>query len=143
MEKKEKGYKNIEPYSLQDIYEISNDFKDMMVYLTNSLNNWDKEIEIRDKACIDLMHFIEFNPKVTLTVKTEIWKKFYTIREERRFYKNLIQVINSYRTLITDKKRMNGFFSTVNNLNKEYKIVTGERKYVPRVLDNLFKEEEK
>lgn len=139
----EKKGNDLEPYTVQDIYDISNDFKDMLVYISNNLDEWDKKVELKDKACIDLMHFIEFNPKVSLAKKTSVWKEFNKIREERRFYKNLIQVVNSYRTLVCDKKFLNGFFHNINDLNKNFDIVTGDRKYAPRVLLDLFKEEKK
>ena len=101
----------------------------------------DDEIVECDKAFGDIRHCCELNYPLTRSQKSTICKIMREFSRRRRAAKDKKYVLEPLWEYLTDSKgKVNEIGKMANEINRRYAYVTGERKYVPRVLDNIFEQ---
>ena len=107
----------------------------------HELRACDDEINECDKAFGDIRHCCELNYPLTRSQKSTICKVMREYSKRRRAAKDRKYVLEPLCEYLTDGKgKPNEIGKMANEINRRYEFVTGERKYVPRVLDNIFEQ---
>lgn len=100
------------------------------------------EINECDKAFGDIRHCCEINYPLTPSQKTTICKVMREFSKRRRAAKDRQYVLEPLlEHMAHDKYFKNDIGKMANEIKRRLEFVTSERKYVPRVLDNLFDKE--
>lgn len=126
-------------YSAEDINRITKDFVDMVKYLRNNETYYSSIINECDKALGDLYHYCELYYPTTRSGKTKVVSLIRDISTTRRKAKDILQLVEPILKL--DTSYMNELGRVSNSINKTYsKLYINGRRYVPRVLNDLFDE---
>ena len=107
----------------------------------HELRACDDEINECDKAFGDIRHCCELNYPLTRSQKSTICKVMREYSKRRRAAKDRKYVLEPLCEYLTDGKgKPNEIGKMANEINRRYEFVTGERKYVPRVLSDIFEQ---
>ena len=107
----------------------------------HELRACDDEINECDKAFGDIRHCCELNYPLTRSQKSTICKVMREYSKRRRAAKDRKYVLEPLYEYLTDGKgKPNEIGKMANEINRRYEFVTGERKYVPRVLSDIFEQ---
>lgn len=102
----------------------------------------DDEIVECDKALGDIRHYVELTYPLGRTEKSKVCRLMREYCRRRRAAKDRKYVLEPLYDYLTDGKgRPNEIGKMANEINRRYEFVTGERKYVPRVLSDIFDKE--
>lgn len=126
-------------YSAEDINRITKDFVDMVKYLRNNETYYGSIVNECDKALGDLYHYCELYYPTTRSGKTKVVSLIRDISTTRRKAKDILELVEPILKL--DTSYMNELGRVSNFINKTYsKLYINGRRYVPRVLNDLFDE---
>lgn len=126
-------------YSAEDINRITKDFIDMVKYLRNNETYYGSIVNECDKALGDLYHYCELYYPTTRSGKTKVVSLIRDISTTRRKAKDILELVEPILKL--DTSYMNELGRASNSINKTYsKLYINGRRYVPRVLNDLFDE---
>lgn len=126
-------------YSAEDINRITKDFVDMVKYLRNNETYYSSIVNECDKALGDLYHYCELYYPTTRSGKTKVVSLIRDISTTRRKAKDILELVEPILKL--DTSYMNELGRVSNSINKTYsKLYINGRRYVPRVLNDLFKD---
>lgn len=126
-------------YSAEDINRITKDFVDMVKYLRNNETYYGSIVNECDKALGDLYHYCELYYPTTRSGKTKVVSLIRDISTTRRKAKDILELVEPILKL--DTSYMNELCRVSNSINKTYsKLYINGRRYVPRVLNDLFDE---
>ena len=126
-------------YSAEDINRITKDFVDMVKYLRNNETYYGSIVNECDKALGDLYHYCELYYPTTRSGKTKVVSLIRDISTTRRKAKDILELVEPILKL--DTSYMNELGRVSNSINKTYsKLYINGRRYVPRVLNDLFYE---
>lgn len=126
-------------YSSEDINRITKDFVDMVKYLRNNETYYGSIVNECDKALGDLYHYCELHYPTTRSGKTKVVSLIRDISTVRRKAKDILELVDPILKL--DTSNVNDLGRVSNSINKTYnKLYINERKYTPRVLEELFKD---
>ena len=126
-------------YSAEDINRITKDFVDMVKYLRNNETYYGSIVNECDKALGDLYHYCELYYPTTRSGKTKVVSLIRDISTTRRKAKDILELVEPILKL--DTSYMNELGRVSNSINKTYsKLYINGRRYVPRVLNDLFDE---
>ncbi len=126
-------------YSAEDINRITKDFVDMVKYLRNNETYYSSIVNECDKALGDLYHYCELYYPTTRSGKTKVVSLIRDISTTRRKAKDILELVEPILKL--DTSYMNELGRVSNSINKTYsKLYINGRRYVPRVLNDLFDE---
>lgn len=124
-------------YSAEDINRITKDFVDMVKYLRNNETYYGSIVNECDKALGDLYHYCELCYPTTRSGKTKVVSLIRDISTIRRKAKDILELVEPILKLDTSYTNELGRVS--NSINKSYnKLYINGRRYVPRVLNDLF-----
>ena len=124
-------------YSAEDINRITKDFVDMVKYLRNNETYYGSIVNECDKALGDLYHYCELYYPTTRSGKTKVVSLIRDISTTRRKAKDILELVEPILKL--DTSYMNELGRVSNSINKTYsKLYINGRRYVPRVLNDLF-----
>lgn len=133
------GIKFSSDYSAEDINRITKDFVDMVKYLRNNETYYGSIVNECDKALGDLYHYCELYYPTTRSGKTIVVSLIRDISTTRRKAKDILELVEPILKL--DTSYMNELGRVSNSINKTYsKLYINGRRYVPRVLNDLFDE---
>lgn len=126
-------------YSAEDINRITKDFVDMVKYLRNNETYYGSIVNECDKALGDLYHYCELYYPTTRSGKTRVVSLIRDVSTIRRKAKDILELVEPILKLDTSYTNELGRVS--NSINKSYnKLYISERRYTPRVLEDLFKD---
>lgn len=128
--------------TLEEAVKILKDFKELMNELDTSIKANEQVVNEADKAFGDLRHYCEFHYPTKRSDKTKVVQlmNYYSVR--RREAKDTINALSPLmKVKLAYRPAFENLNRAINEANKEFQKTLGERKYAPRVLDNLFKGE--
>lgn len=114
-------------------------FRKLVNELETEIKLCDDEINECDKAFGDIRHCCELNYPLTRSQKTTICQMMRAFSKRRRIAKDtkyMLEPLLEY--MAHDRHFKNDIGKMANEIKRRLDFVTGERKYVPRVLDELF-----
>lgn len=128
-------------YSPDDIQKITKGFVDMVKYLKNNESYFSSVVNECDKALGDLYHYCELYYPTDRSGKTKVVQGIRDISITRRKAKDMLELTDSIIKL--DTPIINDVYKMSNTVTKSYiKLFLKERVYVPRVLNELFEDED-
>lgn len=122
-------YKDESLVEYQKIKQKINDLSNTIQTLLSEKNNLVNSLREVDGKEQDILHYIEFN-KFNAAEGYKLSKKLQDIRKERRIIKNKIDVINIIK--------QDNCYDLIYGKTLERLDGIENRKYTPRVLNNLF-----
>lgn len=126
----------------EEAVKILTDFKELMNELDSIIGANEQAIVEADKAFGDLRHYCEFFYPTERKDKTKVVKLINEYSVKRRKAKDTVNVLAPLNEVrLKNKVVFENLNRAINEANKEYQRTLGERKYAPRVLDELFKGE--
>lgn len=117
-------------------------FRELMNEVQEAVNICEAEIVEADKAFGDIRHFCELDYPTDRKRKTLVCQLMRDYGKRRRKAKDLLEVLKPLAELCGDKKFMNRIGRIANEAAAAQRRVEGERRYAPRVVEELFKKEE-
>lgn len=128
--------------TLEEAVKILTDFKELMNDLDTTIKSNEQTVNMADKAFGDLRHYCEFHYPTKRSDKTKVVRLMNHYSVERRKAKDAINALSPLmKVKIAYKPAFENLNRAINEANKEFQKTLGERKYAPRVLDELFKGE--
>lgn len=131
----ETDYNGVEAITTDDIVgEIIgsiNEFSSKMNEITDYSKELSSIISYTDSQISDILHYIEFH-KFSAAEGYKLCKKLQEICDRRREAKNKMQIINTMKTQ-SCASVLSG------NATKRIEKIVPDKKYTPRVFDELFK----
>lgn len=126
--------------SYNDIYNPLNDFRQAINDVQSLYNQCEDEITETDSVLCDLMHYCELSYPKTRAERTKICQMLRDNRIKRRKAKDTLMVIEPIKTFLANNKNfINDIGRVTNEARKAKQKIEGNRVYVPRVLNELFK----
>lgn len=126
----------------EEAVKILMDFKELMNELNSIIGANEQTIVEADKAFGDLRHYCEFFYPTERKDKTKVVKLINEYSVKRRKAKDTVNILSPLNEVkIRNKTVFENLNKAINDANREYQRTLGERKYTPRVLDELFKGE--
>ena len=126
-------------YSADDVNRITKDFVNMVKYLRNNETYFSSVVNECDKALGDLYHYCELQYPTTRSGKTKVVSLIRDISTTRRKAKDILELVEPILKL--DVSYVSDLGRVSNSINKSYtKLYINERRYIPRVLNDLFDE---
>lgn len=126
-------------YSAEDINRITKEFVGMVKYLRNNDSYFSSVVNECDKALGDLYHYCELHYPTSRSGKTKVVSSIRDVSLVRRQAKDILELVEPIMKL--DSTYVNELGKISNHVNKSYnKLYISERRYVPRVLEDLFKD---
>lgn len=126
----------------EEAVKILMDFKELMNELNSIIGANEQTIVEADKAFGDLRHYCEFFYPTERKDKTKVVKLINEYSVKRRKAKDTVNILSPLNEVkIRNKTVFENLNKAINDANREYQRTLGERKYAPRVLDELFKGE--
>lgn len=124
----------------EEICQIISDFYEVLKDAKSDISICSATVNEADKAFGDIRHFCEFNYPTDRKMRTKICRLINEYSKERRVAKDLIDILtplaNGY-----DNNSINRMGKIVNETKKALAKTEG-RAYAPRVLNELFEEEQ-
>ena len=126
---------------IKDAVNTIDAYRKLVNEVAHELNACDDEINECDKAFGDIRHCCELNYPLTRSQKSTICKIMREFSRRRRAAKDKKYVLEPLFEYLTDgKAKLFEIGKMANEMNRRYEFVTGERKYVPRVLSDIFEQ---
>lgn len=127
-------------YTKENVVKIVEDFKDLIVALEMERRIRYDAVHESDCALGDIRHFCELNYPTERSKRTKICQLMRDISKKRREDKDFLDVTQPLADFLSNNFKVN-LSKTTNNMKKALVKTQGERVYVPRVLNDLFKKE--
>lgn len=130
-------------YDYEKAVQVAQEFKKLLNEARSIVNICGDEINEADKAFGDIRHYCEINYTSDRKKQREVYLLIRKYSQQRRLAKNIKAIMEPLVAFAEAKKTAKGRLEfAINNMQKELNHTVGERKYAPRVLDGLFKEDE-
>ena len=124
----------------ENIVSKMNDFRGIINQAVSIKNQSEATIKECEGAICDIRHYLEFNYPVTRSEKTKLCKMIHQYQIERRKAKNTLITIEPLTKYLEEHKNfINEIGKLTNEMNKLNGRLNGQRIYVPRILNELFK----
>lgn len=129
-------------YTKEQAVEIVNSFCDLVKDLKSELSIREAAVNECDKAFGDIRHFCELSYPTERKKRTQVCRLLKQYSDQRREAKDFIDVLTPLNDFFKSNPNVAQLLARANNLMKKEQAHTlGERKYAPRILNDLFKEE--
>ena len=124
--------------------QVAQEFKALLSKAEQVMAMCEAEIQEADKAFGDIRHYCELHYSSDRKQHRKVCKLINEYSKRRRFAKDIEAIMEP----LAEFSRKQAFAkreleTAANSMAKELKRIEGERVYVPRVLDDLFKDGEK
>lgn len=127
--------------SQDEIIETMERFRNLINEADSIVKQCEMDINEADKAFGDIRHYCELNSGIESTKKTKICKLIRDYSARRRRAKDTLAVIGGLAELLKKDNSMKyNVCKVVNDAKKSWRFISGERRYTPRVLDELFED---
>lgn len=127
-------------YTKENVVKIVEDFKDLIVALEMERRIRYDAVHENDCALGDIRHFCELEYPTERSMRTKICQLMRDISKKRREDKDFLDVTQPLADFLSNNFNVN-LSKATNNMKKALVKTQGERVYVPRVLNDLFKKE--
>ena len=127
-------------YTKENVVKIVEDFKDLIVALEMERRIRYDAVHESDCSLGDIRHFCELNYPTKRSTRTKVCQLMRDISKKRREDKDFLDVTQPLADFLSNNFKVN-LSKTTNNMKKALVKTQGERVYVPRVLNDLFKKE--
>lgn len=127
-------------YTKENVVKIVEDFKDLIVAIEMERRIRYDAVHENDCALGDIRHFCELNYPTERSTRTKICQLMRDISKKRREDKDFLDVTQPLADFLSNNFKVS-LSKTTNNMKKALVKTQGERVYVPRVLNDLFKKE--
>ena len=126
-----------EQYSLEEIVETLAKFKEVMNYVRQNHSVWDSTVQECDKAFGDIRHYCELQYPTQRKDKTKVVRLIHDFSIKRRQCKDYLEVLAPlFESSLVEEKQLMNVNRIINQIKKNQ---DKNKKYMPRVLDELFK----
>lgn len=126
--------------NVREVARIVGEFRDLIKDIKSDANICSETINEADKAFGDIRHYCELKYPVKRSSKTKVCRLIHDYSLERRIAKDYLEVITPLVEYLEGHPGLvNDIGRIANQINKTSSFVNSERKYVPRVLEDLFK----
>lgn len=127
-------------YTKENVVKIVEDFKDLVVAIEMERRIRYDAVHENDCALGDIRHFCELSYPTERSMRTKICQLMRDISKKRREDKDFLDVTQPLADFLSNNFKV-ALSKTTNNMKKALVKTQGERVYVPRVLNDLFKKE--
>ena len=127
-------------YTKENVVKIVEDFKDLIVALEMERRVRYDAVHESDCSLGDIRHFCELNYPTKRSTRTKVCQLMRDISKKRRDDKDFLDVTQPLADFLSNNFKVN-LSKATNNMKKALVKTQGERVYVPRVLNDLFKKE--
>lgn len=127
-------------YTKENVVKIVEDFKDLVVAIEMERRIRYDAVHENDCALGDIRHFCELSYPTERSMRTKICQLMRDISKKRREDKDFLEVTQPLADFLSNNFKV-ALSKTTNNMKKALVKTQGERVYVPRVLNDLFKKE--
>ncbi len=127
-------------YTKENVVKIVEDFKDLIVALEMERRIRYDAVHESDCSLGDIRHFCELNYPTKRSTRTKVCQLMRDISKKRRDDKDFLDVTQPLADFLSNNFKVN-LSKATNNMKKALVKTQGERVYVPRVLNDLFKKE--
>lgn len=128
-------------YTAEDVYRIVSEFRDLANECEILMRVADEDINEADKAFGDIRHYCELNYPVERHDKTRVCQLIKQYSDQRRRAKNFKEVLTPLSEFIKLKDVSRGIGTMANSTRKKHDFINSDRRYEPRILNELFKGE--
>lgn len=126
----------------EEIVEIVDKFRDLLKDVKTEYQVQSDIVNEADKAFGDIRHKCELDYPTSGKGKTQICRLMSQYSKQRRVAKERMQILEPLVEFANKNGAIINLIGNVaNSMNKELKHVQSEKKYAPRVLTDLFKDE--
>ena len=126
----------------EEIVEIVDKFRDLLKDVKTENQVQSDIVNEADKAFGDIRHKCELDYPTSGKGKTQICRLMSQYSKQRRVAKERMQILEPLVEFANKNGAIINLIGNVaNSMNKELKHVQSEKKYAPRVLTDLFKDE--
>lgn len=126
-----------EQYSLEEIVETLAKFKEVMNYVRQNHSVWDSTVQECDKAFGDIRHYCELQYPTQRRDKTKVVRLIHDFSVKRRQCKDYLEVLAPlFESNLVEEKQLMNVNRIINQIKKNQ---DKNKKYMPRVLEELFK----
>ena len=125
-------------YTKENVVKIVEDFKDLVVAIEMERRIRYDAVHENDCALGDIRHFCELSYPTERSMRTKICQLMRDISKKRREDKDFLDVTQPLADFLSNNFKV-ALSKTTNNMKKALVKTQGERVYVPRVLNDLFK----
>lgn len=126
-----------EQYSLEEIVETLAKFKEVMNYVRQNHSVWDSTVQECDKAFGDIRHYCELQYPTQRKDKTKVVRLIHDFSIKRRQCKDYLEVLAPlFESSLVEEKQLMNVNRIINQIKKNQ---DKNKKYMPRVLEELFK----
>lgn len=130
-------------YTQREVVDIVTKFRDLVKTIQEDARVNESIVQETDKAWGDIRHFCEFKKTARNPQKTKLFRLIGDYGRQRRQAKNFLRVSQPLVDYIEKQPNFIKNMGTIaNEMLKELKFVESEHKYSPRVLTELFEEEQ-
>lgn len=127
-------------YTKENVVKIVEDFKDLIVAIEMERRIRYDAVHESDCALGDIRHFCELSYPTKRSTRTKVCQLMRDISKKRRDDKDFLDVTQPLADFLSNNFKVN-LSKATNNMKKALVKTQGERVYVPRVLNDLFKKE--
>lgn len=127
-------------YTKENVVKIVEDFKDLIVALEMERRIRYDAVHESDCSLGDIRHFCELNYPTKRSTRTKVCQLMRDISKKRRDDKDFLDVTQPLADFLSNNFKVT-LSKATNNMKKALVKTQGERVYVPRVLNDLFKKE--
>lgn len=127
-------------YTKENVVKIVEDFKDLIVAIEMERRIRYDAVHENDCALGDIRHFCELEYPTKRSTRTKVCQLMRDISKKRRDDKDFLDVTQPLADFLSNNFKVN-LSKATNNMKKALVKTQGERVYVPRVLNDLFKKE--
>ncbi len=127
-------------YTKENVVKIVEDFKDLIVALEMERRIRYDAVHESDCSLGDIRHFCELNYPTKRSTRTKVCQLMRDISKKRRDDKDFLDVTQPLADFLSNNFKVS-LSKATNNMKKALVKTQGERVYVPRVLNDLFKKE--
>ena len=126
----------------EEIVEIVDKFRDLLKDVKTEYQVQSDIVNEADKAFGDIRHKCELDYPTSGKGKTQICRLMSQYSKQRRVAKERMQILEPLVEFANKNGAIINLIGNVaNSMNKDLKHVQSEKKYAPRVLTDLFKDE--
>ncbi len=130
-------------FDYEKAVETAQEFKKLLNNAKQIMSMCEAEIVEADKAFGDIRHYCELHYSSDRKKQREVCKLIHKYSNQRRFAKDVQAIMQPLADFVESAGQAKGNLEfCINNMKKELNRINGERVYVPRVLNELFKEDE-
>lgn len=131
-------------YTKEDVVKIVEDFKNLIIALESERKIHYDNVHEKDQAFGDIRHYCELSYPNSRSKRTKICQLMRDLGKERRDDKDFLEITQPLADFLTSMpKTLKGNLGNAsNNMRKALLRTQNERVYVPRILNDLFGEED-